>query len=428
MLKRTLAVPLITASALVAPGTASAEWSAPRTVSAPHAAIGSLRVLEGPFAEYDWRDSLSGDAPVRASAAGPRGEVPAPPAVSGLGRYGAARVIALSQRQVSSLPPQRFAVSASFGSITSGFGAPRALAVAPTANSPQLAVAPDGTALAAWIEIHGRRDIVRVAERPAGGRFGRPRTILGRGQSITVAAAIGPGHDLVVLAVRNHKVVARVHPRHGPWGRVQALATARGGTFWQLAAAVDAGGHVQVAWLRDQLGRSGFPRLRAIEAASAGRDRRFGAVQTLTGELAAQAAPVVLGTPGGWALGYVSATSPGSATAVARVHLRRNGARFGPAIGVSPPAAGLRDLSLAADGSSLLAGWLVPTPPSASGRGLAARMPLGGTFGAAEQVTPDEGVSDIGFAPAPGGTGFTAAWVGRPAGAAGAVVREANGT
>ena len=427
MLKRTVGVTIITASTLAAPGAASAQWSAPRTVGAPHAAVGPLRVLEGPFAEYDWRDSLSGDAPVRASAAGPSGEVAAPPGVSGLGRYGANRVIALSQREVSSLPPQRFVVSASFGSLTDGFGAPQPLAVAPTANAPQLAVAPRGDALAAWIEILGRRDIVRVAFRPAGGRFGRPRTISGRGQSLSVAAAIGAGHDLAVLAVRNGKVVARVRPRHGTWGPVQTLATARGGTLWQLAAAIDGTGHVQAAWLRDQLGRGGFPRLRAIEVASASRHHRFGTAQTLTGDLAAQAAPVVLDTPAGWAVGHTRATATGSTTAVARVHLRSNGQRFGPAIQVSPPADGLRDLSLAADDSSLLAGWMVPTPPSVFGRGFAARTPFGGAFGAPEPVTPDEGVSDIGFAPAPGGASFTAAWVGRPAGQTSAVVREADG-
>lgn len=112
---------------------------------------------------------------------------------------------------------------------------------------------------------------------------------------------------------------------------------------------------------------------------------------------------------------------------MARVHLRRDGQRFGRAIEVSPPTDGLRDLSLAADDSSLLAGWLVPTPPSVFGRGFAARMPFGGAFREPEQVTPDEGVSDIGFAKALDGASFTAAWVGRPDGDTTAVVREADG-
>jgi hypothetical protein len=157
------------------------------------------------------------------------------------------------------------------------------------------------------------------------------------------------------------------------------------------------------------------------------RHHGFGSAQTLTGDLAAVAAPVVLDTREGWALGYVRATATASCTPVARVHLRRNGQRFGRAIDASPPTDGLRDLSLAANDSSLLAGWLEPTLPSAFGRGFAARRPFGGAFRDPEQVTPDEGVSDIGFARTPDGASFTAAWVGRPDGAINAVVREADG-
>jgi hypothetical protein len=87
----------------------SASWSTPRTVSAPHA-------------------------------------------VTGMGRYGSTRVMALAQRQVSSAPP---------------------------------------------------REVVRVAFRPVGGRFGPPTTIIGTGRARSVAAAIGPGDDLAVAADRN---------------------------------------------------------------------------------------------------------------------------------------------------------------------------------------------------------------------------------
>jgi hypothetical protein len=63
-------------------GADSTSWSAPRTVSAPHAVIGPLRLVSGQFV--------------------------------------GTRVIALAQRQVSSAQLQRFRVGGSFGSITTG--------------------------------------------------------------------------------------------------------------------------------------------------------------------------------------------------------------------------------------------------------------------------------------------------------------------
>jgi hypothetical protein len=96
-----------------------------------------------------------------------------------------------------------------------------------------------------------------------------PVPLSGRGQATVVTAAIGTGSDLAIVAVRNGKLVSRVRARFGHWGPEQTLTTARGGTQWQLTAAIDPTGHVQAAWLRDQLGRSGFPRRRSVEVASA---------------------------------------------------------------------------------------------------------------------------------------------------------------
>src|SRR3954453_12215665 len=220
------------------PGVASAEWSPPRTVSSPHTSLGPLAVARGPFVAFTWQNGTGGPTSgLGASTAGPNGEKPAPAGLAGMGRYATTRVLALAQRQVSSVSPQRFAVSSSFGSIDTGFGAPKHLTTAATINEPQLAVASNGAALAAWIQIHGKRDIVRVAYRPTGGHFGRPYTLLGRGQATVVSAAIGAGKDLAIVAVRNGKVVARVHRRRGHWGKVQTLAKPRGGTQGEPASA-----------------------------------------------------------------------------------------------------------------------------------------------------------------------------------------------
>jgi hypothetical protein len=255
---------------------------------------------------------------------------------------------------------------------------------------------------------------------PRGGRFGRPYTLLGRGQATVVTAAIGAGNDLAIVAVRNGKLISRARPRRGHWGPVRTLTTARGGTQWQLTAAIDPGGHVQVAWLRDQLGRGGFPRRRSVEVASAARQHDFGSVQTLAGDLADP--PVLLASPDGWAVAYAEHDAATPTVAVARVRTRRNGVRFGTAVDASPPIAGLGDVSIAADPESgrLLTGWV------AGGGGFAALAAWGDPFAAPEPVTPAEGASQLNFVAAPLAGRFTAAWVSRPQGDALTVVREAD--
>jgi hypothetical protein len=328
---------------------------------------------------------------------------------AGAGRAGRNRTVCeharARARAVSGLVARPAALRdhSSFGSIDGGFGAPTPLTEAATVGAPQLAVAPNGAALAAWIEIHGARDIVRAAARPAGGRFGRPYTLLGRGQATVVTAAIGAGNDLAIVAVRNGKLISRARPRRGHWGPVRTLTTARGGTQWQLTAAIDAGGHVQVAWLRDQLGRGGFPRRRSVEVASAARQHGFGSVQTLAGDLADP--PVLLASPDGWAVAYAEHDAATPTVAVARVRTRRNGVRFGTAVDASPLIAGLGDVSIAADPESgrLLTGWV------AGGGGSAALAAWGGPFAALEPVTPAEGASQLNFVAAPLTGRFTAA-------------------
>jgi hypothetical protein len=205
--------------ALAAPAVASAQWSQARTVSSAHLSIGPLEADPGPFVAYPWQNGTSPGRGLGASAVGLRGEVPAPAGLVATGRYASTRVLALAQYPVSGLGPQRFVISSSFGSIDSGFGgAPIPLTEAATVGPPQLVAAPNGAALAAWIEIQGPRDIVRAAYRPAGGRFGRPYTLSGRGQATVLTAAIGAGNDLAIVAVRNGKLISRLRPRHGRWG------------------------------------------------------------------------------------------------------------------------------------------------------------------------------------------------------------------
>jgi hypothetical protein len=403
---------LLVLLALAAPAaTARAQWSAPATVSAPHTFVGPLTLQPGPFAGYPWQDGASDDRRLGASAAGPAGERPAPAGLVGIGRYGATRTIALAQTDIGRGASRRLRVA--FGSVTGGFGAARTIATGAIAGRAQLSVAPDGRALAAWIQTRGSTSQVRVAYRPAGGRFGRAATILGTGRPSVVAIGIGAGNDFAMLAVRDGRVVARLRPRLGRWGPLQTLARPDGQTLWDLRVAVDGTGHVQAAWRRRQKRHPDAPPRRALEASSAVRGHGFGGVQTLASDGAGL--PVLASTAAGWVLAHPAAAGAGN---VARVHVRRNGERFGPRIDASPPTGGLRDVAVAVDAATgtMAAAWVVPTPAgNGGGRGEAAARPLGGPFGAPEAVTPDEAVSEIELTPAAGG-GFVAAWVARPQG------------
>ncbi len=416
--RRPAVVCLYVLAFVLASASSASAWSVPRTVSSPHTSVGPLWLANGPFAAYAWQDGIGKVARTGATAAGPAGEVAASSGLVGVGRYALTRAIALSQTLVSARAPQRFRVAYAFGSIARGFGAPRTLAITSTAYLPQLSVAPNGAAHAAWIQRSGNRRIVRVDYRPAGGRFGAPYTILGRGRADVIAVAIGAGNDLAVLAIRDGKLVARLHPRLGHWGPVQTLASAHGQTQWLLAAAIDPTGEVQAVWRRHQFYADTGPSVRSINAAAARRDHPFGHAQTLASDLAGP--PVVISDAEGWAVAYPLYANAGNLTASAIVQIRHNGKRFGPAIDASPPSGGLRDVSLAADtlSATLLAGWIVPTPTGdGGGLGYAALRPFDRQFAAPQPVTPDEAVSEIAFtATSTPPNAFTAAWIARPGG------------
>lgn len=396
---------------------AAAAWSAPQTVSAPHTFISPLIVNSGSvagdgMAAWGWQDGVGQHVPrgsgqtrvigdhVTRERMGPAGMVGAVPTHN-------VRWLALALDQV---PRTR-----DHYRLTLTDERTRTLAVARILLIPQLARAASGHAVVAWVELHGRRQIVRVSTHGRTSPFTRPRTISGRGQTTVVAVAAGRRGDLLVAFVRNGRLLVRVRRPGRPWGPAARLASAapHSRTHWQLAAAFDDDDRAQLVWRRHEFGRPGHPGVRALAGATLRPGaRRWSSVAHIErdGASGARLTPI----PGAVALSYAFGPNSG---AVARVRLSGAGGRFGAPHDGAPPQGGLRSVSVASDDRAGLAmGWVIPNPSGdGGGIGYAAVMPPGaGAFGQREQVTPNEAAFDMGLADS--AFGFRAFWTARPQG------------
>jgi hypothetical protein len=394
---------------------AAASWSAPQTVSAPHTFAGPLLTSADPaggaLVAWGWQDGVgqgaqTGAGQVRVTNGALSAEQAAPDGLVAAAAYGDGRSVLLASRQVDTRG-RRWRLTVRDGAATTR------LTTAFILFRPQLAVAPDGTAIVAWVELRGHTEILRAATRTARGSFSRPFTLSGRGQTTVSAVAAGARHDLLVAFVRNGRVLVRVRRPGKAWGRVTTLATAHGRTRWQLSAAFDALSTARLVWRRHRFSRPGHPAVRVLEAARLGpRARRWGAVQRIEGDGASGAslAPI----PGGLALAY--AFGPSSA-ATPRVRTAGAAGGFGPARDAAAAQGGLRSVSVAADRDGALAlGWVIPNP-SGDGGGIgyaAAELPGTSTFGPREQVTPSEATFDMRLVTASGA--LRAFWTARPGG------------
>src|SRR5919107_5526353 len=158
---------------------AAASWSAPQTVSAPHAFAGPLFASAdrqgSVLAAWSWQDGISGAAQTGASQVRVHGgvvsaEQRAPDGLVAAQAYGDGRFTELGSKQVDTRG-QRWRLTVRDGATT------RRLATAFILFRPQLSVAPDGSAIVAWVELHGARHVVRVSMRRGTGRFSRPATV-----------------------------------------------------------------------------------------------------------------------------------------------------------------------------------------------------------------------------------------------------------
>jgi hypothetical protein len=389
----------------------TASWSAPQTVSAPHTFAGPLFGSNdsrgGALVAWGWQDDIGQAAPTgagavtvdRAGSVSPERRAPAG-LVAAQG-YGAGRSLLLANRQIDKTG-QRWRLTVTDGATTTR------LATAFILFRPQLSVAPDGSAIVAWVEFHNHRQIVRVATRNHRGHFSRPTTLSGRGQTTVLTAAAAGARSFLVAFARNGRLLARTHSARG-WSRIHPLQRAQGKTHWQLFASRDGQGGLELVWIRHRFTTPGRPGVRELFAA--GHARRWSSIQRL--ERDGAVGPSLTFAP---VLTLTYAEGPNSGAA-ARLRYLAGPGRFGAPLDAAPPQGGLRSVSAAsAPGQGTVVGWVIPTP-SGDGGGIgyaAATNPSGADFGPREQVTPNEAAFDMRLVRT--ASGVRAFWTARPEG------------
>ena len=386
---------------------AAAAWSSPQTISAPHNFAGPLYASSG-LAAWNWQDGVGQNAKTGAGLVTVTGGAVSAEqrALDGLVAaqpYGDGRFVELANKQVDTRG-RRWQVSVRDGATTTR------LATAFVLFRPQLSVAPDGSAIAAWVELHGRRQIVRASTRNGPGRFSKPFTLSGRGQTTVLAYAAGPNGSFLVAFVRNGKLLARLHRANGRWGSAHLLQRAQGKTHWQLTAAMRGTGTGDLVWVRHRFTSPGHPGVRELFAVAL--RHAFSKVQQLERD---NASGVGLFAGVNWP--YLAYQSGPNSGAVARMRVPDGSGHYGAPIDAAPPQGGLRSVSLAVDRQGgLVLGWVIPNP-SGDGGGIgyaAATGPSGSTFGPREQVTPNEATFDMRLVRE--SDGVRAFWTARPEG------------
>jgi hypothetical protein len=389
---------------------AAASWSAPQTVSAPHTFAGPLLAgdsARGALAAWGWQDGIGqkaasgagfvtvdGRGAVSAERRAPAGLVAAQPYDGG--------AVLLASRQIDKRG-QRWRLTVKDGTRTIR------LATAFILFRPQLSVAPDGSAIVAWVEFHHHRQIVRASTRRGGGRFSRPFTLSGRGQTTVLADAAAGGGRFLAAFVRNGRLLARVHTARG-WSALHRLQRAHGKSHWQLTASRDGRhGGLDLVWIRHRFTQPGRPGARELFAAGYGG--RWNAPQRLEAD---DAVGVQLAFAPALTLTY--AFGPNSA-GVARTRFLPGTGRFGAPLEAAPAQGGLRSVSAASvPGQGLVVGWIIPNPAGdGGGIGYAATMGPGeNSFRPREQVTPNEATFDMRLVRT--AAGVRAFWTARPDG------------
>src|SRR4051812_37849693 len=245
MARRALVLTL--ALMLLAPAAASAQWQPPAsltgnvpTVFRPQvlfSARGDKIVAYGANGHFDWSRTLPGrSAPFygRVTTTTDMGARLLP--------YATDRVLLISQT-ARGIPSE---LRARFGSVGGGVGRVRRIAPSHDVLRYDAAINARGDAVVAYIRlVRGAGNVVRkrqivVVHRPAGGSFGRPQTIVGRGGPLAVAAAVGPRGELAVAHERSGSIeVRRREPGHSWSSPQRASYGAKGHTQLDLAAGED---------------------------------------------------------------------------------------------------------------------------------------------------------------------------------------------
>ena len=272
-LRRMVACAVITTAAT--PAAASAAWTLPVDLTAPARSIVAPELAYWPdgTALVTWRGrprsardgerALTNVATLgtdgrRTRLLAVREQIVARP-------YGR-RSLALLRQRTDASDGTVLRLSAALGTRTRGGSRVQTIArSSPAARiqpNPSLAVRDDGETAIAWAELRDqpRRAVVRLAVRPAGGRFGRPATVAAgrRGTSLGPSAPVvahGPDGELLVAYSTARivgdgqvgSVAVRTRSPRGTLGRPTTLGPAGvGGGLPSLA--VGASGRAVVAW------------------------------------------------------------------------------------------------------------------------------------------------------------------------------------
>jgi hypothetical protein len=186
------------------------------------------------------------------------------------------------------------------------------------ARSPQLALTPDGHAVAVWTQSDGSGRALVSAARPPGGGFGAPTTVLAASEQVLTVRALGSSAgDVLVAFVSARADIAsgplralRLGPNGQASGSVRTLTPPGERTRDVSLAADNSAGYA--AWATG--GITSRHRVRVVRIAGS----IVGTVRTVSGSDSAVAAgPAFAMTPRGRALiGY--ATSSGRIRLVTR--------------------------------------------------------------------------------------------------------------
>jgi hypothetical protein len=145
-------------------------------------------------------------------------------------------------------------------------------------STPAVALDSRGAAIAVWSEHRqGTGALLRTAFAPAGGTFGRPRLLAGRGAAPEVA--FDARGNAVAVWEDDQAAVAALRPAGGSWQPAQVIS-APGMRVGTIVVAVSPGGDAIAVWVRLAFTDSG--RLDVVQASVRPAGGRFGAARDIS--------------------------------------------------------------------------------------------------------------------------------------------------